>query len=71
MIAFVLFSKVFALITKINDTNIIVYKIVHAGANTHAGGVKDGLFKVSYQIKSIPEIIYHSNVNKIGQVGRM
>jgi hypothetical protein len=31
---------------------IVIYKNIHAGANTHGGGVSAGFVSVVYQVKS-------------------
>ena len=38
----ILFSELFLTEYKTNEIKIVIYKIVHAGANTAAGGVRGG-----------------------------
>lgn len=36
---------------KISETKIVIYKKVHAGAKTHAGGANGGFVSELYQIE--------------------
>jgi hypothetical protein len=47
---YIIFSTLFGLI-QINHTatDIAIYKEIHTGANTHSGGLNEGLAIVEYQ----------------------
>ena len=47
---YIIFSTLFGLI-QINHTatDIAIYKEIHTGANTHSGGLNEGLTIVEYQ----------------------
>ena len=56
----VLFFLVFVNVKIINETIMVIYNIIHAGAKTSGGGVKKGFASVSYQ-----NVLYIDSLFKI------